>query len=395
METEKRVVEAVEAEQAAGTTSCLSLYEAFSDLPDPRVVGRSKHDLVEMLVLATCALVCGIDDFVGIEAWGKSQLDWLRRFLTLENGIPSHDTLGRLFGLLDRREFEKCFRRWVGSVLPNLAPGSVVAVDGKASRRSKLSGKQALHLVSAFATGARLVLGQEACAEKSNELTAIPVLLESLLLKGVIVTIDAMGTHAHIAQAIRDKEADYVLAVKDNQPKLAESITTFFQIGQEAQWANTPYSDAETIEKDHGRIEVRRCWVFTQLECLSCPEQWPDLKMFGVIVSERTVNGQTSREQRLYIGSIAPDAKLLMRTVRAHWEIENSLHWCLDVAMNDDQMRARIKNAGANLAILRRLVLNLFRANPVKGKKVGIHTRRIIAASSPDDRAKLLGLKGI
>ena len=175
-------------------------------------------------------------------------MDWLRRFLTLESGIPSHDTLGRLFGLLDRQEFEQCFRR---------------------------------------------------------------------------------------------------------------------------------------------------CWAFTQLECLSCPEQWPDLKMFGVIVSERTVNGQTSREQRLYIGSIAPDAKLLMRAVRAHWEIENSLHWCLDVAMNDDQMRARAKNAGANLAILRRLILNLFRANPVKGKKVGIHTRRIIAASSPDDRAKLLGLKGI
>ena len=205
-------------------------------------------------MLAACAMVCGVDDFVGIEAWGNERIDWLRRFLKLENGIPSHDTLGRLFGLLDRRAVEKSFRLWVGSVLPGLARGSVVAIDGKASRRSKMTGKQALHLVSAFATGARLVLGQETCAEKSNELTAIPVLLEALMLKGVIVTIDAMGTHSNIAQAIRDQEADYVLAVKDNQPKLAESITTFFEIGQVEGWKNTPHTYVESVEKDHGRL---------------------------------------------------------------------------------------------------------------------------------------------
>lgn len=380
METEKQDV----------SNKRLSLAEAFSGLPDPRVAGRSKHDLVEMLVVTVCALLCGVDDFVGIEAWANERIDWLKRFMNLESGIPSHDTFGRLFGLLDRRAVEKGFRRWVGSVLPALAEGTVVAIDGKASRRSKMTGQQALHLVSAFATEAQLILGQEACAEKSNELTAIPILLEALLLKGAIVTIDAMGTHSNIAQAIRDKEADYVLAVKDNQPKLAESITAFFEIGQTEQWKNTPHTYTESVEKDHGRLEVRRCWAFTQLECLAAPQQWVDLKMFGVIEAERTINGKTSHERRLYIGSIVPDASTLANVVRAHWGIENRVHWCLDVALNDDQMRARVKNAGANLAIVRRLVLNLFRLD--KSRKGGIHTRRILAASSDSYREALLGL---
>lgn len=371
----------------------LSLVEAFAEIPDPRVVGRSRHDLVEMLVVAVCGLVCGVDDFVGIEAWANERIDWLRRFLKLENGIASHDTLGRLFGLLDRRAVEKSFRLWVGSVLPALAEGSVVAIDGKASRRSKMTGQQALHLVSAFAAGAGLILGQEACAEKSNELTAIPALLEALMLKGVIVTIDAMGTHSNIAQAIRDKEADYVLAVKGNQPKLAESITTFFEIGQTERWSHTPHTYVESVEKDHGRLEVRRCWAFDQLDCLTYPQQWPGLKMFGVIEAERTINGKTSCERRLYIGSIAADAATLANVARAHWGIENRVHWCLDVALSDDQMRARLNNSGANLATVRRLVLNLFRLDT--SRKGGIPTRRILAASSDAYRASLLRLDSI
>lgn len=371
----------------------LSLVEAFAGLPDPRVAGRSKHDLVEILVITVCALVCGIDDFVGVEDWSKERIDWLRRFLKLENGIPSHDTIGRLFGLLDKKALEKCFRRWVGGVLPALAEGTVVAIDGKASRRSRQAGKQALHMVSAFAAEVGLVLGQEACAEKSNELTAIPVLLEALMLKGVIVTIDAMGTHSNIAQSIRDKDADYVLSVKDNQPTLAESITTFFEIGQSEGWKAAKHTYVESVEKDHGRLEVRRCWAFDQLECLANPQQWPDLKMFGVIEAERTINGKTSFERRLYIGSIAADAATLANAVRSHWGIENRVHWCLDVALNDDQMRARVKNAGANLAIIRRLVLNLFRLD--SSRKTGIHTRRIIAASSDSYRETILGLLGI
>ncbi len=383
METEKQNIPSMR----------LSLAEAFSALPDPRVAGRSKLALVERLVVRVCALLCGVDDFVGIEAWANERIDWLRRFLKLESGIPSHGTFGRLFGRLDRRAVEQGFRRWVGGVLPALAKGTVVAIDGKASRRSKMTGQQALPLVSAFATEAQLILGQEACAEKSNELTAIPILLEALLLKGAIVTIDAMGTHSHIAQAIRDKEADYVLAVKDNQPKLAESIATFFDIGQAEGWRNTPHTYTESVEKDHGRLEIRRCWAFSQLECLAAPRQWADLKMFGVIEAERTMNGKTSRERRLHIGSLAPDADTLAKVVRAHWGRENRLHWCLDVALNDDQRRARMKNAGANLAIVRRLVLNLFRLD--KSRKGGIHTRRILAASSDSYREALLGLDSI
>lgn len=378
--------------QEAGSAK-VSLIGAFADLPDPRVTGRSKHDLVEILVITVCALVCGIDDFVGVEDWSKERIEWLRRFLKLENGIPSHDTLGRLFGLLDKKALEKCFRRWVGGVLPALAEGAVVAIDGKASRRSRQAGKQALHMVSAFSAAAGLVLGQEACAEKSNELTAIPVLLEALMLKGVIVTIDAMGTHGNIAQAIRDKEADYVLSVKDNQPTLAESITTFFEIGQSEGWKAAKHTYVESVEKDHGRLEVRRCWAFDQLDCLANPQQWPGLRMFGVIEAERTLNGTTSCERRLYIGSIAADAATLANAVRSHWGIENRVHWCLDVALNDDQMRARVKNAGANLSIIRRLVLNLFRLD--SSRKTGIHTRRIIAASSDSYRETLLGLRGI
>ena len=334
------------------------------------MLGRSKYVLVEMRVIAVCAVVYVASRTLLGSRPGPIRIDWLRRFLPLENGVPSHDTLGRLFGLLDRRAVEKRFRAWVSSVLP------------------------ALPLVSAFATEATLVLGQEACAEKSNELSAIPALLEALMLKGVIVTIDAMGTHSNVAQAIRDKQADYVLAVKDNQPTLAESITTFFEIGQAEGWKHTPYSYVESIEKDHGRLECTRCWAFNQLDCLANPQQWPDLKMFGVIEAQRTINGKTRCERRLYIGSITAEAATLANAVRAHWGVENRLHWCLDVAFNDDQMRAREKNAGANLATVRRLVLNLFRLDK-SSRKGGIYTRRILAASSDSYRARVLGLETI
>ena len=205
---------------------------------------------------------------------GDERIGWLRKFLKLEHGVPSHDTFCRLFGLLDKHEVEKSFRLWVSHLLPSLEEGTVVAIDGKASRRSRSKGQQALHMVSAFATRASLILGQEACTEKSNELTAIPLLLEALLIKGAIVTVEAMGTRGNIARAIREKEADYVLAVKDNQPKLAESITTFFEIGADENCKDTPHTYTESVEKDHGRLEVRRCWAFGQLNCLPEPWQW-------------------------------------------------------------------------------------------------------------------------
>jgi predicted transposase YbfD/YdcC len=366
----------------------------FSTLKDPRVVGRCDHDLVEMLVVAICAVLCGADTFVEITLWAQAKLEWLQRFLKLENGIASHDTYGRLFALLDGGAFEACFRRWVSEVLPALAPESVVAIDGKTSRRSHRQGMGALHMVSAFAVEAGLVIGQQACAEKSNEITAIPLLLETLMIQGAIVTIDAIGTHAPIAQAIRDRQAYYVLAVKDNQPLLAESIQDFFTIGQQAQWHNTEHDYFETVEKDHGRIETRRYWAFHHLACLSRPEQWPDLRMFGIVESERSiVGGKTTVERRAYIGSIAADAQLFAHAVRSHWAVENQLHWCLDVGFDDDQARARVENAAENLTRLKRMALNLIRLD--SSRKGGIKARRLVAATSDQYRSQLLGLQEV
>lgn len=368
----------------------MSLVEAFSVIADPRVVKRSTHDLVEMLVVAVCATLCGADSFVDIELWANERLDWLRRFMKLEHGIASHDTLGRVFGLLDAKAVEKSFRHWVSGVIPALEPGTVVAVDGKTSRRSGGDGGAGLHLVSALATGIGVVLGQEATSEKSNEITAIPPLLQTLAIRGAIVTIDAMGTHASIAKVIQDQGADYVLAVKDNQPKLAESIREFFATGQVAEVRHDYY---ETVEKDHGRIEVRRYFAFGQLECLAEPQQWPGLTMFGVVQSERTLKGQTSKEERLYIGSIPVQARRFAHAVRSHWEVENRLHWCLDVCLNDDQARARVRNSARNLATVRRMVLNILRLD--KSRKGGIKARRMLAGTGDRYREQLLGLTAI
>jgi predicted transposase YbfD/YdcC len=366
------------------------LADVFVTITDPRQAGKVEHDLVELLVVAVNGVLVGADTFVEIELWAKERLDWLRGYLRLENGIPSHDTFGRLFGLIDPDEFESAFRRWVGAILPALGPDTVVAIDGKTSRRSGKVDGTPLHLVSAFAAGVGLVLGQRATTEKSNEKTAIPELLATLALDGCIVTIDAMGTQASIAQAIRDRGADYILAVKENQPTLADAMRDFYAQFK-AVPQRTPHTVVETIEKDHGRIETRRCFAFDQLDCLAKPEQWPDLKSFAVIESERCINGKTSVEQRFYISSLPADAGRLATAVRAHWAVENSLHWCMDVTFADDQMRARTKHSAHNLAILKHITLNLIRLDPIR-RKGGIKARRLIAATSDLYRAQLLGL---
>jgi len=372
------------------TENKLRLADVFVSISDPRQARKVEHDLVELLVVAVNAVLVGADTFVEIELWANEKLEWLRTYLRLKNGIPSHDTFGRLFGLINPDEFEAAFGRWVGAVLPALGTDTVVAIDGKTSRRSGKVDGTPLHLVSAFAAGVGLVLGQRATAEKSNEKTAIPELLTTLALKGCIVTIDAMGTQANIAQAIRDRDADYILSVKDNQPKLADSMRDFFDQFKVAP-ERTAHSSDETIEKDHGRLETRRCFAFNQLDCLAKPEQWPDLKSFAVIESERCINGKTSIERRFYISSLPADAQRLARAVRAHWAVENNLHWCMDVVFADDQMRARTGHAAHNLAVLRHITLNLIRLDPVK-RKGGIKARRLIAATSDLYRAQLLGL---
>jgi len=347
---------------------------------------------VEVLVVAVNGVLAGADTFVEIEGWANEKLAWFRRYLKLEHGIPSHDTFGRLFGLIDPSEFEAAFRRWVSSILPALGPDAVVAIDGKTSRRTGKVDATALHLVSAFAAGAGLVLGQTATAQKSNEKMAIPTLLQTLALEGCIVTIDAMGTQANIAQAIRNKNADYVLAVKDNHPTLAEAIGDFFTQFKATAPAKTPHSFYQDIDKNHGRIEHRRCFAFDQLDCLHNPAQWPDLKSFVVIESERTIKGKTTSERRCYISSLPPDAQRLAHAVRSHWAVENRLHWCMDVVFGDDQMRARTGHAAHNLAVLKHITLNLIRLDPIP-RKGGIKLRRLIAATSDEYRAHLFGLE--
>jgi len=372
------------------TGNKLRLADVFMSITDPRQAWKVEHDLVELLVVAVNAVLVGADTFVEIELWAKEKLGWLRQYLRLANGIPSHDTFGRLFGLIDPEQFGGAFRQWVSGIVPALG-GQVVALDGKTSRRSGGVDATALHLVSAFAAGAGLVLGQRATTEKSNEKTAIPELLATLALSGCTVTIDAMGTQANIAQAICARGADYVLAVKDNQPKLAESIWDFLNDFHAHPASQIPHDFVQTVEKDHGRLETRRCYVFDQLECLHKPEQWPQLKSFAVLEAERFIQGKTTVEQRLYISSLPPDAQRISQAVRAHWSVENRLHWCMDVIFRDDQMRARTGYAAHNLATLKHITLNLIRLDPVK-RKGGIKARRLIAATSDSYRVQLLGL---
>jgi predicted transposase YbfD/YdcC len=368
----------------------LRLADVFVSISDPRQASKVEHDLVELLVVAVNAVLVGADTFVEIELWAREKLDWLRGYLRLAHGIPSHDTFGRMFGLIDAEQFEAAFRRWVSSILPVLG-AEIVALDGKTSRRSGGVDATALHLVSAFAAGAGLVLGQRATAEKSNEITAIPELLSTLALAGCTVTIDAMGTQTAIAEVIQKRGADYVLAVKDNQPKLSASIQDFWRSFRTHPAAHTPHGFAQTVDKDHGRLETRRCYVFDQLECLDQPRQWKGLRCFVVLESERSIGDQTTRQQRFYLSSLAPDAPRIARIIRSHWAIENRLHWSMDVSFNDDQMRARTKAAAHNLAVLKHITLNLIRLDPVQ-RKGGVKARRLIAATSDLYRAQLLGL---
>lgn len=372
------------------TEGQLRVMDVFVGIRDPRQAKKVEHDLVELLVIAVCGVLSGADDFVEIEEWANEKCDWFKRYLCLEHGIPSHDTFGRVFAAIDAEAFGTAFRRWVSSIAPNLEKDEVVAIDGKTSRRSGKVNATPLHLVSAFAAGVGLVLGQRAITAKSNEKTAIPELLATLALEGCIVTIDAMGTQPNIAQAIRDRGANYILSVKDNQPTLADSMQDFFVTFLAAP-DKTPHRFEEIVEKDHGRFEVRRCYAFDQLDCLHAPERWPDLKSFAVIASERTIRGKTTLEHRFYISSLPADAVRINRAVRQHWRVENRLHWCMDVAFGDDQMRTRTGNAAHNFAVMRHFALNLIRLDPVK-RKGGLKVRRLIAATSDIYRAELLGL---
>jgi predicted transposase YbfD/YdcC len=363
----------------------------FSTLVDPRVERTKRHSMSDILVISICGFLCGIDTWVELEEFAEIRVDWLRTFLDLPNGIPSHDTFGRFFAAMDPEEFARCFARWVGSI-SELTQGAVVAIDGKTLRRSfdHASSKAAIHMVSAWASGNGLVLGQVKTDEKSNEITAIPKLLEMLHLQGCIVTIDAMGCQKAIVKDIVDKGADYVISLKGNQETVHEKTKAFFAEAREERFETVPHVYTETSERAHGRSERRRYWLTNRLDWLRERADWAGLSSVGMVESTRTLNGVTSSEVRHFISSLdGTNAELFARAVRTHWAVENNLHWVLDVAFDEDSCRVRKDNAPENMAMLRHLALNLLKADTTT--RAGIKIRRKKASWSPDYLCHLLG----
>lgn len=370
----------------------MSLVEHFSTLEDPRIERKKLHGLTDIMVLSVCAMISGAEGWQGIVDFGHEKLDWLRRFVPLKNGVPSHDCIAYVFARISPEGFRSCFMSWVESVRDKTA-GEVIAIDGKTSRGSKdrKRGKSPLHMVSAWACANRLVLGQEATAEKSNEITAIPKLLEILDLKGCLITIDAMGCQTGIAKQIIEQQGDYVLGLKDNQPLLHEAVEDYFTLARKINFKHIPHDYVEEIDKDHGRLEVRRYWICEDTNTLPNPERWVGLRSIGMVERECRVDGKASLEQRYFINSIAADAKRFAQAVRAHWGIENRLHWRLDVVMREDDCRIRKDNTAAILAMVRHLSLNLFERAP---SKMSLKQKRFKAALSDEFREEVVfGLK--
>ena len=358
-----------------------TILDHFAELDDPRVERTRHHKLVDIVAIAICATICGADSWVHIELFGKSKLSWFQTFLELPHGIPSHDTFGKVFARLDPAQLQNCFVSWTQAIA-ELLPGEVVAIDGKTARRSydRAGNKGAIHLVSAWATQQTLTLGQVKTDEKSNEITAIPQLLELLDRHGCIVTIDAMGCQREIAQRITDGGADYVLAVKENQGRLYENIRDLFEGAQALGFDGTPCDHAQTIDKGHGRVERRECWVITNQDCLDYldpQEQWPQLKAAVRVASHRQTAEGAASQPRYYISSLAGSAEQLLAAVRSHWSIENSLHWTLDVTFQEDQCRVRKDHGPQNIAMLRQIGHNLLKNE--RTLKVGIQGKRLNA----------------
>jgi predicted transposase YbfD/YdcC len=373
-------------------TTTISIF--FGDLPDPRIERTKRHGLLDILTIAICAMICGAEGATQIALFGNAKETWFRTFLKLPHGIPSHDTFGNVLANLDPAAFERCFMKWVRHWAQDLA-GEVVPIDGKALRRSfdRAARKNPLHLVSAWASESGLSLGQVATADKSNEITAIPQLLTLLDIRGASVTIDAMGCQKAIAQQIVDQKGDYVLAVKDNQPTLHEGVQKL--IAEVRSHPGPPrYDYQETTEKGHGRLEVRRVWCTEQVSWLRQREDWPDLHSVAMVESQRTVGEPTSVERRYYISSHQQiKAQRLAHIIRRHWAIENELHWSLDVAFDEDRCRVRKGHGDRNLALLRKIALNLLKQE--KTAKVGIPSKRLKAGWDHTYLLRVLAVEGI
>jgi predicted transposase YbfD/YdcC len=337
--------------------------------------------LFDIIALAICAVIAGADSWTAVEAFGRAKEKWFRTFLPLPHGIPSHDTIGRVFARIDSQEFQRAFLNWVQAI-NTLTQGQMVALDGKTLRRSHdhPAGQSAIHMVSAWATANRLVLGQVKVADKSNEITALPELIQLLELTGCIVTIDALGCQTTVASAIIDRQADYLLALKENQGRLYEDVKDLFEGYHAVGFQSVPHGYYKTTHKGHGRIEIRECWTLADAESLNYVRNrndWKQLRSLVMVRSERRIGQTLSRETRYFITSLENNPQLALRAVRNRWGIENGLHWILDIAFREDESRVRKDHGPENFAVLRHMAVNLLKHET--SATVGIKAKRLKA----------------
>lgn len=364
------------------STRADTLIEHFAEMTDPRTGNAIRHRLIDIIVIAICAVICGADSWVDVENFGKAKKSWLSRFLELPNDIPSHDTFGRVFARLDAEEFQRSFQGWVRAVM-DVKDGQVISVDGKALRRShdRTPGKEAIYMVSAWATTNQVVLGQRKVDDGSNEITAIPQLIDLLDLSGCIVAVDAMGCQTAIAAQIIDRGGDYVLSLKDNQGNLLEDVVEIFTYAQETNFKGMTCDTHRTVNKGHGRIEIRECRTISDLASFDYIRNlyaWKKLQTICMVIRERRIGGETTKETGYYISSLPNNARQLLDAIRNYWGIENSLHWVLDIAFREDESRIRKGNGPQNFAVLRHIAVNLLKQE--KTAKCGVKAKRLKAA---------------